>query len=78
MTPGWLKKKAAAKYGGVSEKTLSSWMAKGLRFVRLETGTLLFRPQWIDTFLEGFEVNGQKLREDLKFQLCNEIERALE
>jgi len=51
---GWKKIKAAAEYGGVSERTMRDWLKRGLRHTRLPTGTLLIRLDWIDEYLEGF------------------------
>jgi len=53
---GWLKIKQASKYAGVSERTFRDWLKQGLRYSQLNTGTILVKAQWIDEFLEGFEV----------------------
>jgi len=55
---GWAKVSAAAKYAGVSPRTLEDWLKEGLlRFTKLPTGTRLIKYQWIDDALERFEVS---------------------
>ena len=56
MKPGWAKIKGAAEHAGVSVRTVRSWMRDGLRFARLQSGTVLFKYEWMDQFLENFEV----------------------
>ncbi len=51
---GWGKIKAVARYSGVSERTVESWLRDGLKCVRLPSGHRLIKYQWIDDFLEGF------------------------
>jgi len=52
---GWAKIKPAAKYGGVSERTLrGDWLKNGLKHSRLPSGTVLIRYEWIDAYLERF------------------------
>lgn len=54
---GWLKTKAAILYAGhKDERTLKAWFKNGLRHVRLPSGTILTKPEWIDQFLELHEV----------------------
>ncbi len=58
MVQGWAKIRAAAKYAGVSPRTLEDWLKEGLlRFAKLPTGTRLIKYQWIDEALERFEVS---------------------
>lgn len=53
---GWTKIKGAAKYAGVSERTVRTWMAReGLRHSKVR-GTILIKREWLDQFLTGFEV----------------------
>lgn len=54
---GWGKIRPAAKYAGISERTLRAWLQQGLRYTRLPTGTILIRFSAIDEFLESFVVN---------------------
>jgi hypothetical protein len=53
---GWLKTGSAAKYCGISKRTFADWLKCGLRHSRLPTGTILIKREWIDDFLESFEV----------------------
>ena len=55
---GWAKAKQAARYAGVSERTLRGWLKQGLRSVALPTGTRLIRLNWVDDFLFQFEDGG--------------------
>ncbi len=55
IDPGWGKISAALKYSGVSKDTFEKFCENGLRFVRLDSGTRLFRFDWIDEFLMNFE-----------------------
>jgi len=57
MEPGWGKISAALIYSGVSKDTFEIFCKNGLRFVRLDSGTRLFRFVWIDAYLENFEVS---------------------
>ena len=52
---GWGKIKPAARYAGVSERTLRVWLKEGLRHVRLPSGTVLIKYDWLDQFLQPFE-----------------------
>ena len=54
---GWAKRKAAAGYAGVSQRTFSDRLKSGdLRYIRLPSGTILTRYEWINRFLGSFEV----------------------
>jgi hypothetical protein len=70
---GWTKPKGGAVYAGVSERTFRPWLKKGLRHVRLETGTILIRYKWIDEFLENFEVQGDEVS-----RIVNEIQKEMD
>ena len=58
---GWTKVKGGAPYGGVGERTFRDWFKNGLRCVRLPSGTILTKYEWIDEFLEQFENTGNKV-----------------
>lgn len=53
---GWAKIKPAARYAGVGERTFRDWLKEGLRHSRLPSGTILIQYEWIDEFLDSFEV----------------------
>jgi excisionase family DNA binding protein len=58
MVQGWTKVREAAKYAGVSPRTLEDWLKGGLlRFAKLPSGIRLIKYQWIDEALERFQVN---------------------
>jgi excisionase family DNA binding protein len=60
MIPGWGKVKNAAKYAGVSPRTLEDWLKAGyLRFSQLPSGTRLIKYEWVDQAIEKFEVQPQ-------------------
>lgn len=40
-------------------------MKNGLRHIRLPSGTLLFRSDWIDNFLMQFEVNKTDAKKEI-------------
>jgi excisionase family DNA binding protein len=52
---GWAKVKDAAKYAGVSVRTLRDWLKDGLRHSRVR-GTILISYTALDEYLRGFEV----------------------
>ena len=58
---GWLKVKNAAKYADVSERTLRTWLKHGLRHSRLRSGMILIKVEWLDEFLEKFEVEDNNI-----------------
>jgi excisionase family DNA binding protein len=60
---GWAKVKEAAKYAGVSVRTLRDWLKDGLRHSRLSTGTILVAYAAIDEYLVGFEVRDNQVDE---------------
>jgi len=50
----WLRIKTAAAYAQVSPRTFRPWLKDGLRHVKLPTGTILLRKEWIDQYFEKF------------------------
>jgi excisionase family DNA binding protein len=57
MISGWGKVSVAAKYAGVSPRTLEDWLKNGmLPYSQLPTGTRLIKFEWIDQALEKFKV----------------------
>ena len=69
---GWTKIKTAAKYSGVSERTLRKWLKSDLRHSRLPSGTILTRPEWIDEYLESFEVVENEL-DKITEEICSDL-----
>jgi hypothetical protein len=60
MPAGWCKPSVGAKYGGIKdERVFKRWLKNGLRHVRLENGRILIKYQWIDQYLELFEVKNE-------------------
>jgi len=51
---GWGKIKAIAAYGGVSDRTVETWIKKGLKCTRMPTGLRLIKLEWVDQYLEKF------------------------
>lgn len=52
----WMKVKAASRYGGVSERTMRTWLKQGLPHSRMPSGSILISEENIDCFLHRFEV----------------------
>ena len=71
---GYGKVKEAARYAGVSPRTLRKFLKQGLKHVRLPTGTILIRYGWIDEFLARFEVEEEQ---DRVKALVDEITREM-
>ena len=54
---GWCKPSEGRKYAGnVSRKKFYSMLRNGLRHVRLPNGRILTKYDWIDAYLEAFEM----------------------
>jgi excisionase family DNA binding protein len=70
---GWGKIPQAAKYCGVSARTFRPYLKKGLRHVRLPSGTILIKFTDIDEFLAKYEVNSNEVD-----QLADEIMSELD
>ncbi len=79
MFPGWVKVKDAAKYAGVSERTLEEWLKQGLKFVKIPSGLRLIKPEWIDQFLEQYvqgvqaPVQGTKTIKEIMKETAREL-----
>jgi len=50
---GWAKPKDAAKYVGMSERTVRNWLKEGLKHSRLRTGRILIKYSCLDEYLES-------------------------
>jgi len=69
---GWVKAKQAAKYAGVSERTVRKWLKAGLKFSQLPSGTVLIRYEWVDDFLASYE-SEENVLHDLVNEVCNDL-----
>jgi len=58
---GWSKIKSAAKYAGISERTMRDWLKDGLKHSRLPTGTILIKFEWVDEYLETFAAKDDRV-----------------
>lgn len=58
-----MKVKAAARYSGVSERTLRTWLKQGLRHSKMPSGTILISQESMDRFLQSFEVEHNQVEE---------------
>ena len=72
MPNGWAKIKPCAGYAGVSERTFRKFPKLGLRHVRLPSGTILIKYEWIDEFLENFEVVENEVDEKVE-EVCKDF-----
>ena len=69
---GWAKIKPAAQYSGIGERTFrGDWLKNGLKHVRLPSGTILIKYEWIDSYLESFSA-----KEDQVDKIVNETLRG--
>ena len=59
MAPGWMRPKSAAQYIDVSLRSLRTYLKEGLRHARFR-GSVFIKREWIDEFLEKFEVRSGK------------------
>lgn len=58
---GWAKVGKAAKYDGISPRTVEDWLKEGiLRYTKLPSEVRLIKYQWIDEALERFELNSKE------------------
>lgn len=58
---GYAKVKEAARYAGVSARTLRGWLKDGLRYISLRSGRILISYEAIDEYLARFEVTGNEI-----------------
>ena len=52
----WLTVKEASVYSGYSERSIRAFLKQGLRHVRPSSRKILIKREWMDEFLERFEV----------------------
>ena len=58
----WLRSKEAIEYARIGERTLRQWKKRGLRYAKID-GVDLFKVDWIDDFIEQFEVGENQVNE---------------
>ena len=69
---GWLTVKEASIYSGYSERSIRHFLKEGLRHVRPSSREILIKREWMDEFLERFEV-----REDQVDRIVEDVVRGL-
>jgi len=72
MQQGWAKIKKGATHADVCERTFRKFLKKGLRHTRLPSGTILIKYEWIDEYLEKYEVVENKA-DRIVDQVCKEF-----
>lgn len=72
MKQGWCKVKGGARHSGICERSFRDFPKAGLRHVRLPSGTLLFKYEWIDDFLMQFEVTENEA-EKITTEVCKDL-----
>jgi len=71
---GWLRIEDAAEYAGVGRGQIDQWRAEGLRYIQRKK-TILIKPEWIDRFLERYEVNATDIKR-LVDEVCNKKRKS--
>jgi len=70
---GWLRLKEAARYCGVSKRTLQTWIKdEGLRTTRIR-GSILIKREWVDQFLEDHAVDNEKAVDQVVKSVMSEL-----
>lgn len=69
---GWLTVKEASVYSGYSERSIRHFLKEGLRHVRPSSRKILIKREWMDDFLEKFEI-----REDQVDKVVDEVMRGI-
>jgi len=60
----WLKiKSVAERCDHRYSRTVKKWLKKGLRHSRLPNGAILIKDEWLDEWLETFEVRQNEVAE---------------
>lgn len=54
--------KQGSEHAAACERTFRTWMTKGLRYVKLPTGGVRIKLEWIDEWLESFEVKHERTK----------------
>ena len=66
---GWTKVKGAAKYMGLSPRTVRDLFKGGLKHVQMPTGTILLKYAWADEFLKQYE-KCENVVDDAANEIC--------
>ena len=69
---GWAKVKPAARYAGISERTMRYWLKQGLRHSRLPSGTVLIQYADVDHFLNQFATDTNQT-DQIVSDVCKEL-----
>ena len=59
--PEWLTVKSSTKYADRSERTVRTWLKNGLRHCKLPSGSILIKREWLDQYIEQYEVKKNKI-----------------
>ena len=59
---GWCRPSKGAKHTDRSLKVFRTFFRDGLRYIRLPNGRILTKYEWIDAYLEQFEVKDDKAK----------------
>lgn len=78
MPEGWAKIPQAARFAGVSPRTIRSWLKAGLNHSRLHSGTVLISLTDLDGFLRGFSVKDDRLEGIVQEALLDLKEKAVD
>lgn len=71
INPGWLRIRQACEYCNVGERTLRTWLKKGLPFSKVH-GVVLISVKNLDEFLQHYEVQESKIDKIVK-EILGEI-----
>ena len=63
MSEGYAKVKDAAQWAGVSERTFRDWLKDGMPHIRLKSNHILIKYEYIDQWLNQFEVTTNNVDE---------------
>ena len=70
---GWLDIAATSEYCCTGKRTIEKWIkSEGLRYVKVG-GKRLIKRQWLDQFLEEFEVDKQISVDKVVDEICKDI-----
>lgn len=69
----WFKLSSVGKrYVDMSPRSVHEWPKMGLRTITLPTGTRMTKKEWVDEFLESFEVNDTTV-DNIVDEVCKEF-----